>query len=96
MSIDIRDNLRSFFSSYENKRRLSLYQALVEELVNIQITAKGAEHDDIQALKHRFNGVCRYLCFDLDSQADAIRTPQQLCQFVGNIHSQLVAIKDEI
>lgn len=96
MSIDISDNLRNFFFSYDKKRRLSLYQALVEELVNIEIKTQDAENGDIQALTHRFKGVCRYLSFDLDSQADVIRTPQQLCQFVGNVHSQLVAIKDEI
>ncbi|WP_067046807.1 hypothetical protein [Moritella sp. JT01] len=97
MNIDIRDSLRHFFWGYSEERRLPLYRALVEELVNIhQQTALVDNDDKLNALKHQLKGICRYLSLSLDEQINMMATLRQLHCLADNIHGQVAAIEDEL
>ena len=79
MFIDISDNLHHFFGRYSATRRLSLYQALLEELVSIKAQAQLVESDEqFNAVKHKFKGICRYLVLEFDVQIAQIISVEQL------------------
>jgi len=97
MRIDISDNLRHFFVRYNEERRLSLWQALLDELVSIKVQAQFVESDEqLNAVKHKFKGICRYLAIEFDMQMAQIISAEQLLDVVGHIYEQVVAIKDEL
>jgi hypothetical protein len=97
MTSNIRDSLKGFFCRYSDARRLTLYQALVSELVNIRSQTELVENaEKLNSLKHQFKGICRYLQLELDMQIDAMTTPEQLLYAVDNIHKQVVAIEHEL
>ncbi len=97
MKRDISDSLREFFNHYSEARRLPLYQALVDELLNIRVQTELVENTEkLNLLKHQFKGICRYLTLKFDVQIDLMTTPEQLHCAVDNIYGQVVAIENEL
>ena len=97
MFVDISDNVRHFFWHYSQERRLPLYQALVEELVNISSKTRLVENNgQLNVLKHQLKGICRYLSLEFDARIEEITRHQQLHCMVEYIHGQVVAIADEL